>query len=165
MRIGMKISAFVRTTLTAAVVGALVTPAAFAEDTENLALSASVIPNCIISSVNAISFGDYDVNATSDKTKTGSVSVKCTKGTNATIELNGGLNGNRTMVGGPQSEALTYELYQPNGTTVWGTGGNAITYNSSTNTAVPFVVNGKIPMGQDKTVGSYTDTVTATINF
>lgn len=153
-----------------------------------LGVSASVAANCAISAT-ALSFGGYEsvlANATSPLNAAGSVRIACTKGTAPRISMDLGQNANAgkrymalvatTAPGG--TSALYYELYQPPsstagaacsfpGTTLWG--------NSTGDTFVPSVpvsrvartynVCGTIPPGQFVAMGTYADTVVATVNF
>ena len=67
-------------------------------------------------------------------------------------------------------QALNYTLYlDAAATQIWGNGtggsqrvGPLVPPN---NQSVNVTIFGKIPAGQDVTVGSYTDTIIATINF
>ena len=139
---------------------------------DNLDISASIAANCTINA-GTVEFGAYDpivANATTDLPGTGTVSVTCTAGaTSLTIELGLGLNATgstRRMLAGA-GEYLTYELYQNVGhTTLWGTTTDARSVATGTGSAQPYTVYGLIPQGQNTAVvGSYTDTVVATINF
>lgn len=143
----------------------------------NFTVSAAVVKNCSITTV-PMNFGNYDpvsVNATTALTTTGSVEIACTRGTLARIELSPGANtanatapSTRAMAGaGP--EYLSYELYRDSGyTNVWGTGNPG---NSLVPPAAPdrsprtFTIYGRVPAGQDRSVGNYSDTVVATVNF
>ena len=68
------------------------------------------------------------------------------------------------------SEPLNYNLYRDAArTAIWGdgTGGTQVYSDPRTprNQNVTLTVYGRIPAGQDVSVGTYTNTVTATINF
>ncbi|HUH93755.1 MAG TPA: spore coat U domain-containing protein [Casimicrobiaceae bacterium] len=164
-------------------IASLAAPAVAANQTANLAVSASVTANCTIST-SAVAFGAYDpvvANAATALNATGSVTIACTKGSAPTITL--GLGGNasgsqRNMKLGSGSDLLAYELYQPPsttpatacsfpGTTVWGTSGSNIFTPTSpgSKAARTYNVCGTVAAGQDVSVGSYTDTVVATVNF
>jgi spore coat protein U-like protein len=64
------------------------------------------------------------------------------------------------------ADFLTYEIYTTAArTTVWNAT-NTVSYASATMAATGLPVYGRVPFGQDATVGaSYTDTITATVNF
>ncbi|HEY6843149.1 MAG TPA: spore coat U domain-containing protein [Thermoanaerobaculia bacterium] len=155
--------------LTALVVAA---PAFAAQQTANLPISASVSANCTITT-SAVAFGAYDpvsANAAANLTANGAVNVACTKGTPATIDLgNGGnfLGGSRRM--GSGTDFLNYTLWRDAALTQpWGSGiagGGTQAYNAATKNVTAVTVYGMVPAGQDVTVGAYSDTVVATINY
>jgi spore coat protein U-like protein len=140
--------------------------------TASLTVSASVSKNCTITTA-PVAFGAYDsvtANATAPLDATGTVTVTCTKGAVAKVGLGAGSNAQgttRRMIGGT-SAFLNYELYKDNThSTVWGD-----TIDTSLDIpAAPnrnprnFPVYGRVAAAQDATVGSYTDTVVATVNF
>jgi spore coat protein U-like protein len=118
--------------------------------------------------------GGVDLNATS------AITITCVKGTAPTIGL--GLGGHasgstRRMLSGA-ANYLTYELYQPPnnaagtacgfpGTTVWGTAGaNLFSPTAApTKTARIYNICGTVPAGQNPAIGTYSDTVVATVTF
>jgi spore coat protein U domain-containing protein, fimbrial subunit CupE1/2/3/6 len=150
-------------------------PAFAASATSSFSVSATVTNNCTITTA-AINFGAYDPTVTNLSTPldaTGSVTITCTKGAVTTVGLSAGANGanatgtTRAMKSG--SDYLSYELYQDTGrATVWGNSGTGL----FTPPVAPskdlrtFTTYGRIPAGQDVPAGTtYTDTVTATVNF
>ena len=162
-----------RTTLSLAVLSLAITIPMFgAQATANLNVSASVSAVCTISTA-PVAFGAYDpvvANAATDLNGTGTLTVACTKGASATIDLGVGNNlsgGSRRM--GSGTDFLNYSLYKDAARTqVWGTGmtgGATLTYNSASRASTAVTVYGKVPQAQDVTVGSYTDVVVATINY
>ena len=120
-----------------------------------------------------MAFGAYDpvvTNASTDRLGTGTLTVACTKGTAATIDLGNGSNlsgGSRRMASG--ANFLNYALYKDAARTqVWGsgmTGGSTLAYNSTTKASTNLTVYGTIPQAQDVAAGSYADLVQATINY
>lgn len=137
-----------------------------------LSVTASVSKNCTISTT-PVNFGAYDpvvANASSPQDSTGSVTVACTKGANARVGLDDGANsqGSTRRMQQSASAHLNYEIYKDAArTSRWGTTvdesldlGAAPNRNPRT-----YPAYGRIPAGQDATVGSYTDTVVATVNF
>jgi spore coat protein U-like protein len=63
---------------------------------------------------------------------------------------------------------IRYDLYQDTlHTTVWGDVGTAAakSYTSTGMAGTTLTIYGRMPSGQDAVTGSYTDTVTATIQF
>jgi len=138
----------------------------------NLAVSASVSKNCTISTA-PVNFGAYDpvaANATAPLDAVGTVTITCTKGAPAKVGLNAGSNAEgttRRMTGGTAAY-LTYELYKDSShSTVWGDAlDTALDIPAAPNrTPRDFPVYGRVVAAQDATVGSYTDTVVATVNF
>ncbi len=126
--------------------------------------------NCTISTT-AVSFGTYNVFATSPLDSTGSVTYNCGGKASITVSLsNGGAatyNPRRMLKGG---EALDYNLYlDASRTTIWGdgTGGTQIYSNPivPNNTNITVTIYGRIPAGQDVSAGSYSNIITATVNF
>jgi spore coat protein U-like protein len=160
--------------VTTAVFGALVisqgTAAAQANDT--LPVQATVVANCNINAPNTLQFGNYDpavVNATADLDAATTIEVRCTKNSAGVwIGLDLGANpsgATRRMTDG--TEFLTYEIYQdaPGGT-VWGNAlATGVTYSPTTSSWVNLDVFGRVPQAQDVGVGTYNDSVLATINF
>jgi spore coat protein U domain-containing protein, fimbrial subunit CupE1/2/3/6 len=143
--------------------------------TSSFTVSAAVVASCTISTT-TLAFGNYDpivANATSPLDVNGSVTITCTKGSTTTIGLDAGqfaANAVGTtramMVAGP--DYLSYELYQDAGrSTLWGNSGVALFTPAAAPNKNPrsFNIYGRIPAGQGSTIGNYTDTVVATVNF
>lgn len=128
-----------------------------------------------------LAFGEYDARAALPLTAPGSVTVQCrttallTLGNVPfTISLGAGRNGtpgNRAMNAGPS--LLRYSLLTPTGLP-WGDG-TAGTVTVSGVAAVPLLpgagsplrtpITGVVPVGQFVQVGSYTDSVTVTVEY
>jgi len=141
----------------------------------NLSVSAIVNSSCTITA-GTVAFGAYDpivANATTPLDANGTVSTTCTTGSAVTITLGqGGHAGNGATdavpvrqlgVGG---DLLAYNLWSNSGyTTMWGgtkaTGVDGI----GTGAASTLTVYGRIAPGQVVPVGTYTDTVVATVSF
>jgi spore coat protein U-like protein len=128
------------------------------------------LASCTISTT-AVSFGTYNVFAASPLDSTGSVTYRCTARTPITIFLNKGgaatFNPRRML---KAAEALNYNLYlDASRTTIWGdgTGGSQAYSNASPplNQNVNVTIYGRVQAGQDVSAGSYSNTITATINF
>lgn len=168
----------------ASLFGLSIAPAHAGSSTQNLPVSASVAANCTIST-NALAFGAYDpvvTNASTALNGSGSVAIACTKGSAPAITLGLGANNvgsvrNMKITGGG-TDLLGYELYQPPNTTpgtacsfpgtqVWGSSGAAIFTPTapSSKASRTYNVCGTVAAGQDVAVGSYQDTVVATVNF
>jgi spore coat protein U-like protein len=148
------------------------TPLLAASKTANLAVTASVAANCTITTA-PVAFGAYDpvgVNAAADLLATGTVTVACTKGAPTTIDLGNGTNflaGSRRMASA--TDFMNYALYKDAArTSVWGTGlagGTTAAYTAASVAATAITVYGTVPMAQNVSVGAYSDTVVATINY
>jgi spore coat protein U domain-containing protein, fimbrial subunit CupE1/2/3/6 len=141
--------------------------------TTNLSVGATVIAKCTVTAPTAFDFGSYDpvvINRTANLDVTAnSLSVSCTRGApGVTVTLSAGshaVGSTRYMVDA-SSHTLQYELYTTSArTTVWNTT-NSVSYASTTMAAASLPVYGRIPGGQDAyTAASYSDSVTATVNF
>jgi spore coat protein U-like protein len=137
-----------------------------------LATPAAAINLCTFSTV-GINFGNYNVFSAGALTATGTVTYRClgVGGEAITIDLSQGTAPSfnpRTML--RSGEALNYNLYlDAAATQIWGNGtGGSQRYGPlvpQNNRTTDVTIFGRIPAGQDVTVGSYTDTIIATINF
>lgn len=135
-----------------------------AAENSSLVMTAEVIANCTINA-DPLSASGYDyvvANKTNNLDVTSTINVVCTNGTGATIDLDTGANDHKLTDG---TNFLTYELYQDTARVVpWGSAGDALPI-TGTGLAQPQTVYARINGGQNVPAGSYTDTVTATINF
>ena len=133
--------------------------------------SAQASASCTISTTSVV-FGNYNVFNGSALDSTGTVTYRCNPQTQSIIiSLSKGQSATyspRKMNQG--AENLTYDLFTNAGrTTIWGdgTGGTSVYSdpNPPKNIDVNITVYGRVPAGQDVSAGSYSDTVSATINF
>lgn len=161
--------------------------------TKSFQAKALVNANCSLGTIPDLNFGTYDPvvsNAASAQVLSAQVNftLACTQGSSPVIQLSLGSNSasasgtRRAMNSGATGAGnyLSYELYTPSAlgagasatTTVWGDG------STGTSAYSPFgagtapnrsqqtiTINGTVPGGQDVRIGSYSDTVTATVNF
>jgi spore coat protein U-like protein len=151
--------------------------------TSSFTAQALVPSNCTISA-SPLAFGAYDpigANRTTSLNATSSITVTCVKGTTPSIALGNGLNASgttRRMRDTPSGDFLIYEIHQPSsvtpgapcsfpGTTVWGSSGGAVLSAGAAPSKAPrgYNVCGSVPAGQNPSVGTYADTVVATVNF
>lgn len=147
----------------------LSTSANAATATSTFSVTANINATCTISA-GALGFGTY-TGAVANSTST--ITVQCTNTTPYNVALNAGSTGGATvttrqMLNGAAS--LNYSLFSDAGRTKnWGqtvNGANADVVTGTGNGASQtLTVYGQIPAGQYPTPGSYTDTVTATINY
>ncbi len=125
---------------------------------------------CTISTT-GVSFGTYNMFATSPLDSTGSVTYQCTGNSSVSVTLNRGgaasFNPRRMLNG---SQALNYNLYlDASRATIWGdgTGGTQRYSNTSVprNQNVTVTIYGRVPASQDVSAGAYSNSITASINF
>ena len=167
-------------TVMAASLALLALPAAAGSTTGQLAVSATVIDNCAISSTAALSFGAYDpalANRSSGGTDlavgNGALAITCTRAASTAIGLSQGLSpasGStdaaplRQMRSG--NAVLGYRLYQDAGTrTAWGNAPGSQLQRIASGRSEAVQVYGVIPKGQDVPAGSYGDLVVVTVTF
>jgi spore coat protein U-like protein len=119
-------------------------------------------------STSGLNFGTYDVFSPLNDDITGTISVNCPSGTSYTLSLSSGFGtyAARTMTSG--TNILGYNLFlDPTRLTIWGDGsagtGTASGVGTGTSTDTP--VYGRIPAGQNVSVGNYSDVLTVTVTF
>lgn len=141
--------------------------------TDTFEVKIKILETCNVLTASDIDFGSTIPTAGGQVDQTGTINVQCTNGTDYTLALNGGGNGDtaaRRMVG-PSAATISYQLFQDAGhSNVWGTvadgeqvdgigSGLGTTYqNSHTVHARAFLVG-------NEPAGDYADTVTATLTF
>lgn len=136
-----------------------------------IAVSVNVADSCTIAT-NPLAFGTYTGTALKGQT---TFTVTCSAtGAVYAVGLNGGANGGSDagtrIMAGPSGATLNYDLFSDNGyTTNWGNSSSDgwQTYTVATgNVAQPAAtVYGQIPASQTSVVGTYADTVTATVTY
>ena len=146
--------------------------------TANVPVTGSVSDNCSTNIVSSsLAFPAYNVYNTTDTTANATVSFNCTLGVNPTVyisnESNGGAHGTGSeyALKNGTSNWLGYSVYSNSGLTTLfpTTNGGAIAPQASTpqapGTQWTATLYGKIPHGQSAVFGSYTDSLTVTINY
>lgn len=138
--------------------------------TDTMAVSATVQSACIVAA-SALSFGSYNPTAGTNADATTTLSVTCTSGTSYTVGLSAG-NGSGATVSSRKltngGNTLNYALYQDSArTTNWGNTPGTDTPASAVagSSATTLTVYGRIASGQNVPAGSYTDSVTVTVNY
>lgn len=163
------------------VVGSIgISAASYAND--SMTVSTTVGAGCVVSIANTMTFDEYKpvtTHATTDLTKSSSITAQCTNLTDSIISLSGGNNNNnatatqhsaptRRMRIGTTANYLNYDLNTTDSAsgTEWGSnagsdaGGQGYQGNG---TAETLTVYGRIPAGQNVAIGSYTDIVVVSI--
>jgi spore coat protein U-like protein len=149
-------------TITATITGTGITTR-----THNFTVTGKVVAACTLSAGN-LNFGSYSgalINANS------TISVTCTNNTTYNVGLNAGTATgatvtNRSMTG-PSSTLLGYKLFSNSSlTTNWGnTVGTDTVAGTGSGAVQNLTVYGQMPAGQKPRVGSYADTITATVTY
>lgn len=125
-----------------------------------------------------LNFGVYDVFSGSATNGAGNVNVNCTfliaLALHYTVKLSTGTSGTYTLrkMQKDVSNLLNYNLYTNSGhTTVWGDGTGGTGYNEYTSLIGllyhnrNYTVYGQIPAQQNVAAGSYSDTITVTVEY
>lgn len=137
---------------------------------QSLNVSASVVPNCVVS-VGALAFGNIDVTANGGYFSSSNLNVTCTNGldwsASADAGQGAGASFNERRMSG-QNGQLTYNLYTDvQRTQIWSENeeGAALTgTGTGESQLVPFY--GFIAQGQTGVeVGNYSDTVQVTVSY
>jgi spore coat protein U-like protein len=157
-------------TAVAVAAGTGVSAQAAGSATSDLSVSTNVAANCLISTT-ALAFGTYDpvgTNKSADLTSnsSGAVKVTCTTGSTATVALDNGLYYGTTTrrMKDSSTNYLSYELYSDSvGGTKWDSTNTVdVTEDGSEKT---LTVYGSVAKDQNVPVGTYNDTVVATVTF
>ena len=141
------------------------------QKTTSFEVSANVKKNCVINA-GELAFGDWTVET--DATSTSTITVRCTSGTDFTVNLDAGQHADgdisQRQMEGPGSVNVRYNLYTAanlvwgNGTTGDNDGGTGAGMGSPQN----LTVTGKLKVADNEGAiepGLYTDTVTATVEY
>lgn len=145
-----------------------------------LGVTATVAATCDISTT-SVAFGNYDPTLSSASNSTGTVTLTCVKGSLPVVSLDLGSNpvGTVRHMKGTGTDVLSYELFQPANnavgtncagteTVVWGDGTNGSQFSATAAADTlgrSYNICGRIPAGQNVGADSYSDTVTAKVDF
>jgi len=144
--------------------------------TSSFTVTGNVTANCSISTVGpTIAYDPVVANTSANATGTGTVTIACTKGSAPNIGLDAGTHSAaaagltpvapRAMRLAATANYLGYDIYWPGTTTSWTTANPYIPSAPPSKAARTFNMDTVIFGAQDVTTGTYTDTVTATVNF
>jgi len=143
----------------------------------SMSVSTNVAAVCTISA-GALNFGGYDPTSNAVQNGTATMTVTCTSGAIATIDLDQGANPHTgSTATAPQRQLkfhdttdhfVNYQLFSENThTTVWAAGASNNVSYTGTGTASTLTAYAQIPgnQGTGTPAGTYTDTINATVNF
>ncbi len=159
----------------------LILQANAATSTSEMNVTTNISATCTMSNTD-LDFGDYDANASQDLLATATITTTCTSGTTAYVILDNGQHSTTSRSGGGRGSInietyhrhmsdtgsgsiLQYELFTDvDRTTVWHH--NFHQYITGEGASVDLPVYAKVFKNQlDAAAGSYTDTITITINY
>ena len=127
--------------------------------------------SCTISTT-SVAFGTYNVFSPTALDSTGTVTIKCNgSASNVSIDLDkggAGLFANRAMSGSGTS--LFYNLFVDAArASIWGDGTESTSHYTNANPAnnqnIVVTIYARVSGGQDVPAGSYTNSITAVVNF
>ena len=144
----------------------------------NMTVSADVTNVCTIST-GPLTFGGYDPTSNAVQPGTAALSVTCTSGAAATIDLGQGANANTGSTAtaplrrlkfndGAADHFVNYQLYSDSAhTAVWAAGATHNVAVTGIGTAQALTAYAQIPgnQGTGTPAGTYQDTINATVNF
>jgi spore coat protein U-like protein len=170
----MRLEKTMRSLLATCALGAaaVAMPALGQAATGKMEVSAVVLSNCRLT-VAPLVFGDYDplgIHQATHLDATTELRLLCSRDSRATLSLDAGLNpdgpGGRRM--GNAGELLGYQVFRDSSRSLpWGEGSDAFVLSEVSSGVEPelLTVYGRIPAGQQVLSGSYTDVVTAKVDF
>jgi spore coat protein U-like protein len=139
-----------------------------ATTTGNMSVQLVLGSSCAINSIGAMDFGTNN-DLTAAISTTADISVTCTNGTPYSIELGAGggagaTTATRVMTSG--ANTLNYSIYKEAAhTNVFGTGATEKISATGSAGAQTYTAYGLVPIQATPAVGTYTDTVLATVTY
>jgi spore coat protein U-like protein len=127
--------------------------------------------SCRFTSISDISFGNYNVfSPLPNSGGVGSLTISCGSGEHSPYDVTlsvGQSNSYATRFMRNGANKLNYNLYtNASRTIIWGNGsGGSSALTVSRSSTSTLTIYGLIPEGQDVTFGTYTDFITASVNF
>ena len=129
-------------------------------------VTASVASTCSITNAPDLAFGPYDPTSGTPLDNQTTVTIRCTKNTTYELYITPAA-GARIMVGSPTADNLNYTLWTDAGRTT--SFPSAVTGSTGTATDptldIDTIVYGRIAIGQNVAIGTYTQTVTVTVDY
>ncbi len=144
----------------------LAAPVRAGTDTDQLAVTATVLSACSLSG-GTLSFGTYTSGQTANLDVNGTINyVNCSGSLSFALDGGGSGNVNGRQMSSSSSGRLNYQIYRNAArNAIWGTGSDAhgvVLIGTQSGTVT---VYGRIPANQVASDGIYTDTVNITLTF
>jgi spore coat protein U-like protein len=129
----------------------------------------TISASCVVNSSPNIDFGANGV-LTSNVDQTSTLAVQCTDTTPYTIGLSAGTGAGATVATRKMTNSgatVNYSLYSDSAhTTVWGnTAGTDTVAGTANGASQNYTIYGRVPSQTTSAPGTYTDTITVTINY
>lgn len=131
-------------------------------------VTAHVVKNCVIDAAADIAIttalAPWDPTTNANPTETGTITVRCTRGTTYTVDVNGGTYTDAMSHDTVAGETLPYKFYADDCLTDF----SAITFTATSRAARNHLVCAGLDLTNaalDPIAGSYTDTVAVDITF
>jgi spore coat protein U-like protein len=138
-----------------------------ATQTSNFQVTATVAASCTITTT-ALAFPNYILPQLDGQS---TITLTCTNGTPYEVTLDkgqgsGATTTQRKMTISGGTATLIYSLYTDSGRgTVWGASAGSGVPGTGSGAAQPITVWGRIPANQNSILGSYSDTIVATVTY
>lgn len=128
---------------------------------------------CALDAAPTVAFGGYDVYAAAPTDAAGTITLRCLVSLSVTVDLSAGNSSSyatrQLKPALPATTPLAYNLYLDAARTqIWGNGTNGTAHLGPALVVLSvwsIPIYGRIPAKQDVAAGSYTDTITVTLNY